>query len=102
MRNDPIRDSIAKLTSNPRDEMRIELYRQLGQGSLFVVVADIPAGMGSGDLLLDRNTDISMLTTCFPNGGDAIVAFTDLESLEARETVVARVKVSMASAFKPS
>ena len=84
MRNDLVKDAIAKLNANPSDKTRIEFYRHLGQGSLLVIVADLPTGIGCGETLLDGDTTVSMLTTSLPNGGDAILAFTDLESMEAR------------------
>ena len=84
MRNDLVRDAITRLNAHPGDEARIGFYRQLGQGLLLVIVADLPAGLGLGEILLDHDTTVSMLTTSLPSGGDAVVAFTDLESLEAR------------------
>ena len=38
----------------------------------------------AGKTALDVATNIPILTTSLPNGGDALVAFTDIESLEAR------------------
>ena len=83
MRNDLVREAINRLSAKPDDARRIDLYRKLTDGLLLVVVADLPAELDMRGTPLDKDTNLSMLTTSVPNGGEAIIAFTDIESLQS-------------------
>src|SRR5207244_246148 len=84
MRNDLVRNSIDQLNATGTDTARADLYRQLTDGFLFVAVAAIPPGIETTGTVLPEDTSVSMLTTMTPDGGTALLAFTDLESLHAR------------------
>lgn len=84
MRNDPVRDAIAQLNAKPDDAARIDLYRHLSDGLLLVAVAEVPDGIDVKGTVLQQDTPLSILTTLMPDGGTALLAFTDEESLRAR------------------
>ena len=83
--NVSVRDAIVRLNQTPNDAMRAALYREIANnGLLALVVAHVPAGIDPNGTVLERGTDISMLTTTAPDGGEAIVAFTDVDAVRAR------------------
>jgi hypothetical protein len=79
-RNDQVLERIAKLNSHPSDASRTDLYTKLTEGSLLLAVANIP----EASTTLNESTSIVALTTSMPDGGTAILAFTDFESLQKR------------------
>ena len=84
MNNQCIRDAISRLNELPNDVTRNALYREMTNGVLLLAVAQLPEGFDQNGTLLEKNINVSMLTTSMPEGGEAIVAFTDIDSLQAR------------------
>ena len=84
MRNDLVRDAIDQLNLKPSDAARIAFYRQLADGFLLVAVAQVPEGIDVNGTALPEDTPLSVLTTLMPDGSTALMAFTDLEALQAR------------------
>jgi hypothetical protein len=89
MRNDPVREAIARLNAKPvnvkpDETARIDFYRHLADGLLLVAVAQVPDGIDVNGTVLQQDTALSILTTLMPDGGTALLAFTDEESLRAR------------------
>jgi SseB protein N-terminal domain len=88
IRNDQVRTAIENLSAPYNTESRAELYRQLTEGFLLLAVANVPSGSETTGAVLEQDTPINVLTTATPEGGTALVAFTDVESLQARMTAV--------------
>jgi hypothetical protein len=82
MRNDALHIAIKELHRNQDHSSRDDFYRCLSQGVLLVAVGKVPDIEMNGTLL-EEDTRISILTTDMPDGGTAILAFTDIESLRA-------------------
>ena len=84
MRNDPVRDALAQFNAKPDDAARIDFYRHLADGLLLVAVDQVPDGIDVNGTVLQEDTPLSVLTTPMPDGGTALLAFTDVDSLRAR------------------
>jgi hypothetical protein len=83
-RNDQVREAIEKLNAYRNNESRAHLYRQLTEGFLLLAVASIPQAIEMTGTALPEDSSVAALTTSMPEGGTAILAFTDLESLQNR------------------
>src|SRR5205823_3636011 len=83
-RNDQVREGIERLNAYPNNESRADLYRQLTEGFLLLAVGSIPQAIEMTGTNPPEDTSVSVLTTSMPEGGTAILAFTDLESLQSR------------------
>ena len=84
MRNDSVRDAIARLNAKPDEATRIDFYRRLIDGLLLVAVIELPDGIDEKGTVLQEDTPLSILTTQMLDGGTGLLAFTDEESLRAR------------------
>jgi hypothetical protein len=84
MRNDLVRDAIEKLRASCNNAARADLYSHLTKGFFLLAVADVPHGVEVEGTILPQDTPVTVLTASVPDGGTAILAFTDLESLRAR------------------
>lgn len=80
--NQPLLDAIRLLTISPSENLRTELYRHLKHCLLYLIVDRLPAEFASSDIALTEDTGFTILTTAMEGGGVAILAFTDLESLQ--------------------
>jgi SseB protein N-terminal domain len=86
VRNDQVRERIARLNAYPSNESRTDLDRQLTEGFLLLAVASIPQAIEMTGTPLPGGTSVTVLTTSMPEGDTAMLAFTDLESLQSRTT----------------
>ncbi len=76
--------AIDTLCREPSDAHRAALYWALGEGELFVVVADPEATPSASPAKLGQDTTMSVLTTTSPDGKPALLAFTSLDQLQRR------------------
>jgi hypothetical protein len=83
MRNDLVRHAIQRLNITPDNATRNELYSHLSQGFLLVAVGEVPDEIDRNGTVLPEDTALTILTTTMPDGGSAILVFTDIESLQA-------------------
>lgn len=76
--------AIDTLCRDPSDAHRAALYRTLGEGELFLVVAGSTATPSAGPTRLGRDVTMPVLTTTSPDGKPALLAFTSLAQLQRR------------------
>ncbi|MEO1084775.1 MAG: SseB family protein [Acidobacteriota bacterium] len=99
-RNDSVKAAIAQMNQTPSDALRIQFYEALLEdGLLLVPVKKLPPGVGPGFNALEGDVSLSVLTTSSPSGGEAMMAFTDAESLEARAPDATYVGLQVSDVF---
>jgi hypothetical protein len=90
-----VRQAIAKLSESPCPENRKALYAVIMQGHLLLVVRQPIQGVGSTPVRIKNDTPADFLATSSPDGGKALVAFTDLESVSGRPSATGCAVVVM-------
>ena len=83
-RNATVEEAIALLSERPSDETRLDFYRKVSEGELFLAVAELPPGMGLGWQVLEEDAELSVLTSSGPGGGEVLLAFTDERAVQQR------------------
>ncbi len=91
--NPHVRQAIARLSESPSAENRQSLYAAITQGSLLLVVRHPIPGIGSTPVRIEHDIPADVLTTSSPDGGKALVAFTDLESVSGRLSAAERAVI---------
>jgi hypothetical protein len=81
MRNDLVRAAVQQLSLTPDEATQNDFYRNLSQGYLLLAVSEVPVAIETNRGILQEDTSLTILTTTMPNGGTAILAFTDIESV---------------------
>lgn len=85
--NVAVKDAIDKFTDSPTDKNRINFYRSLNQDRyLLLAVREEPFPGTSGKIVLDNTFKVSMLSVVPPEGGLALLAFTNRTELLARNS----------------
>lgn len=82
-----IRDAIAGLCADPATSNRRILYERLLLGNLILAVAEHPVPGIIGTVQLTKDTDVQILTTSAPDGGWALLAFTDVSAARERSAI---------------
>lgn len=83
MRNAPLRKTIEDINDASKAVSRTAVYEDLCQGLLLIVVKSLPSDVDISGAVLCRDTRVSLLTVTMPEGGTAILGFTDPDALQA-------------------
>ena len=76
--------ALEKLARIPTRESREALYRVLTQGWLRVAVKEVPPGLLGGPHVLEKELQMTMLTSQDPGGSQMVLAFTDAVGVQKR------------------
>ena len=82
-------EAMARLCRTPSDSNRIAVYRALRDNFLVLAARTIPSSWQNEPVPLEKATTVAVLTGAAPDGGEALMVFTDTEEAKKRNNQAA-------------